>query len=228
MISVYLLGDSPSFGQASVRPGVKPRMRGSRFSALITRSFGKFRKNLAPRHREKLHLWSTSGAIGQEVGNMSPKLTFLASVVCLSVALVSHAHAFVVYSVFNPAAPPFPFVLFTYDSPSFITTDTTVPVADLSANPKNSITSVEFIPISTDPLDPGVTVSELDVFQSAAAEQVRYYPEGTFTGYGVTPGLFGSFGYPNSDLRVAAPEPATIAVLGVGLLGLLGLRRRLS
>jgi PEP-CTERM motif len=157
---------------------------------------------------------------------MSSKIGVLASALGLSVAMIPHAHADVVYTVQNPFAAPFPFILFVYDSPTFITTDTTVPAAQLAfANPLNSITSVEFTPSSTDPALSEVG-SELEVFQSSAPEQLRYYPEGTFTQFGVTPGLLGSAGYPNSELNVAAPEPATIGLLGMGLLSLLGLRRR--
>jgi hypothetical protein len=50
--------------------------------------------------------------------------------------------------------------------------------------------------------------------------------QGTFTQVGVTPGDSNSFGYPNSMLSVETPEPGTVGLLGVGLLGLFGLRRR--
>jgi hypothetical protein len=128
--------------------------------------------------------------------------------------------------VFNPTSPPYPFVLFTYDSPAgFISgaAETVVPVADLAfANPMNTITEVDFIPVSiTHPGD-----SELDVLQSGASEQFRYYPEGTFTEFGVTPGLPGSQGGSHSMLSVAVPEPASIAMLGVALTAMLSLRRR--
>ena len=55
---------------------------------------------------------------------------------------------------------------------------------------------------------------QLDVFQSSAPEQSRYYPRGTFTTLGVTPGDSSSFGYPNSKLRVAAPEPRHVRITG--------------
>jgi len=156
---------------------------------------------------------------------MSPKITFLASALGLSVALASHAHADVIYTVLNPANN---FTLFVYDSPTFITTDTAVGVAQLAfANPLNTITSVDFIPDSL--TFPGT--SEIDVNQSGAADQFRYYPLGTFTQFGVTKGDSNSFGFPNSELSVAAPEPSTIALLGAslfGLFGLLGLRRRVG
>ncbi len=137
-------------------------------------------------------------------------------------ALAPPARASVIYTVQNPAAPPHPFILFVYDSPTFITTDTIVPVEDLTfANPANTITSVEFIPASS--THPGT--SEIDVLQSGASDQFRYYPDGTFTQYGVTPGDSNSFGYPNSELSVAAPEPATIGLFATGLLAIAALRR---
>ena len=65
-------------------------------------------------------------------------------------------------------------------------------------------------------------------------DQFRWFPLGTFAQYGTTPGLgtgcggcFGdSFGFPNSELVVAASEPSAIGLLGMGLIGLLALRRR--
>jgi PEP-CTERM motif-containing protein len=151
---------------------------------------------------------------------MCLKPTLLASAIALGVVTMSRAQAEVVYTVFNSANN---FTLFVYDSPDFITTDTMVGVAQLAfANPLNSITSVDFIPDSS--TFPGT--SELDVLQSAAPEQFRYYPQGTFTQVGVTPGDSNSFGYPNSMLSVETPEPGTVGLLGVGLVGLFGLRRR--
>jgi hypothetical protein len=77
------------------------------------------------------------------------------------------------------------FTLLVYDSPTFITTDTTVSVSQLTfANPLNPIASVDFIPSSSTFPD----TSEVDVNQIGAADQFRYYPEGTFTKFGVTPG----------------------------------------
>lgn len=154
------------------------------------------------------------------------KAGLLASAVGLSLAVPPGAHADVIYEVFNPSNPPFPFVLFVYDSPGFITTDTTVSAAQLAfINPLNLITSVDFIPDSTSM--PGD--AELDVFETnTPTEQVRYYPSGTFDEVGVTAGLSGSAGYPNSMLSVAIPEPSSIALFGfgAGALGLLALRRR--
>ena len=115
---------------------------------------------------------------------MTPKQVFVALLLGLTAILPSQAHADVLYTVFNPAAPPFPFTLFIYEAPGFITSDTTVSAVQLNfANPKNTITSVAFLPDSI--THPGM--SELDVFQSSAPlEQVRYYPLGTFDAVGVT------------------------------------------
>ena len=156
----------------------------------------------------------------------------LAAAIGLCLANVHRAKAEVIYTVFNPVAAPFPFVLFVYDSPTFITTDTTVDVAHLAfANSANTITGVEFKPSSSG-------VSELDVFQSGGGadqtfngNQFRYYPLGTFDQYGVTPGTDDasgapSFGMPNSMLSVEAPEPGTFGLLAAGLIGLFGLHRR--
>ena len=140
------------------------------------------------------------------------------------------AQAFVVYTVDNPSKH---FTLFTYDAPSFITADTLVPAASLTyfaAPPANFISSVEFIPSSSDLAHLGLP--EVDVFQysggppqSFTGDQFRWYPDDTFTHYGVTPGVTGSFGFPASELIVAAPEPATIGLLGAGLFGLFAFRR---
>jgi hypothetical protein len=149
---------------------------------------------------------------------MVSKIALLALAVGTFVTVAPRAQAFVVYTVDNPVAN---FTLFAYDSPSFVTTNTAVPASGLAfVNPLNAITSVDFIPSNSTGL------SEVDVFQSVGGTQVRFYPAGTFTEYGVTPGLTGSFGFPNSQLIVAAPEPPTMGLLGVGLFGLLALRRR--
>lgn len=158
---------------------------------------------------------------------MFSKIAVLALALGASAAIVPPAQASVVYTSYNTAVQ---FTLFIYDLPGFITTDTTVPVSDLAfANPLNTITSVEFIPSSS--TFPGT--SEVAVFQSAGGpdqsftgNQFRYYPEGTFTQFGVTPGDINSFNFPNSELIVAAPEPSTIGLLGAGLFGMFALRRR--
>ncbi|MBV9937562.1 MAG: autotransporter domain-containing protein [Acidobacteriaceae bacterium] len=135
---------------------------------------------------------------------MSPKINLLASALGLWAALASLAQAEVVYTVKNPAVS---FTLFTYDSPTFITTDTVVPVANLAfANPVSTITSVHFIPFSSSLTHPGT--SELVVFGEPEGTAFRYYPLGTFTRLGITPGEMGSFGFPNSELVVTATFPS--------------------
>lgn len=68
------------------------------------------------------------------------------------------------------------------------------------------------------------------VFDPSAgmAEQFRYYPEDAFAQFGVYPPSNPvSANYPTSELSVAAtPEPSTIVLLGAGLFGMFGLRRR--
>ena len=132
----------------------------------------------------------------------------------------------VVYTVFNPVAPPFPFVLFSYDSPGFITTDRTVSAAQLAfINPLNDITSVQFILHSADPAHLGD--EELDVFETnAPPEESRYFPTGTFESLGVTAALTGSFGAPNTRLSVATPAPFSLGLLSVGAIWLSAWRYR--
>jgi len=126
---------------------------------------------------------------------MCLKSALLASALAFSLGMTSRAQAEVVYTVFNPANH---FTLFVYDSPDFITIGTMVGVGQLAfANPLNSIMSVDFIPDSS--TFPGT--SELDVVQSSAPEQFRYYPQGTFTQVGVTPGDSNSFGYTTTPLK---------------------------
>ncbi|SEF15075.1 outer membrane autotransporter barrel domain-containing protein [Rhizobiales bacterium GAS191] len=132
---------------------------------------------------------------------MSPKITFLATGLGLSAAFAMPAQAEVVYTVKNP---PLNFTLFIYDSPTFITTDTVVAGADLAyANLPSTITSVHFIPSSSSLMHPGT--SEVVIFGEPEGTAFRYYPQGTFTQFGVTPGEMGSFGFPNSVLAVSAP-----------------------
>jgi hypothetical protein len=161
----------------------------------------------------------------------------------VALALVSlPAHAFVSYTVENPTVN---FVLFTYDSPTFITSDITVPVSSLAyfaPPPLNFITQVEFIVSSTDNSkflgQPEIIVDQSSGGppQTFTGTELRWFPDGTFTQYGVTKGLgtgcgcaTDSFGYPNSELVVAAPEPSAIRTFGAGVLGLIALgklRRR--
>jgi hypothetical protein len=164
------------------------------------------------------------------------RAAILALALGIGAAVAPQAQAYVIYKLDNPARN---FTLLIYHSPGFITTDTVVPVADLfyfAPPPLNFISSVEFIPSSSNASHPGLP--EVDVFQysggppqSFTGNQYRWYPEGTFTHYGVTkgidgPGLDQSFGFPNSQLVVAAPEPSTIGSVTAGLFGLLAWWRR--
>ena len=142
---------------------------------------------------------------------MSSKIALLASGLGLSAALASPAQAEVVYTVKNPAVN---FTLFIYDLPTFIRTDTTVAVAGLAfANPVSTITSVHFIPSSSSLMHPGT--SELVVFGEPEGTAFRYYPQGTFTQFGVTPGEMGSFGFPNSELVVGLAQTTPLASLAL-------------
>jgi hypothetical protein len=82
--------------------------------------------------------------------NMVSKLALLALAVGALVVEAPRAAAFVAYTVDNPARD---FTLFTYDSPTFITSDVTIPVSDLAyfaPPPLNFISQVQFIVSSND------------------------------------------------------------------------------
>ena len=144
---------------------------------------------------------------------------------------VQQANADVFYQVENRASG---YLFFIYHSPNFITTTTTVLPSQLTfLNPAGATTtSIVFIPDST--TYPGT--SELDVLNPTPtiAEEFRYYPGGTFTQYGVTPGDEHSFGYPASvlnvtdyaDYTVPTPEPSAATLFATSFMALVGLRRR--
>jgi hypothetical protein len=152
---------------------------------------------------------------------MRTRTALLTSALTLGIAIVSPAWADVIYSVTNPSAD---FVFFKYDSPTFITTDTLVPASALSFN--NTIhpaTLVDFIIAS--PLDPGFADVQITInpVPGVPAVQDKFIPAVDLARYGMFQAAPGSFGYPNSFVEVAAPEPTSIAILGAGLVGLLGL-----
>jgi hypothetical protein len=157
---------------------------------------------------------------------MFTRTMLLASALGLVGATVSPAHAYIVYSVFNPSAN---FVFFTYEAPDFITTDTVVPGSALTFN--NTIHPATFVDfIMSSPLDPGSSDVQITInpVPGVPTVQDKFVPEGDLAQYGTYQAEIGSFGYPNSFVKVAAPEPTSLALLGmgVGLLGLLGLYRR--
>jgi hypothetical protein len=155
---------------------------------------------------------------------MPIKIVSLALAPVLALLIASPAQAFVVYSVINPSAN---FVFFTYEAPTFIMTDTLVPGSALTFN--NTIhpaTSVDFI-ISS-PLNPGFADVQITInpIPGVPAVQDKFVPAIDLTQYGTWQAAAGSYGFPNSFVEVAAPEPAAVGLLGIGLAGLLALRRR--
>jgi hypothetical protein len=152
------------------------------------------------------------------------RLKIFSLALALAVVVTSRADAYVVYSVINPSAD---FVFFTYEAPTFITTDTFVPESALTFN--NTIhpaTSVDFI-ISS-PLKPGFADVQITInpLPGVPAVQDKFVPAIDLTQYGTWQAAAGSYGFPNSFVEVAAPEPAAVGLLGIGLAGLLALRRR--
>jgi hypothetical protein len=148
------------------------------------------------------------------VGAMAPA----ANASTITTRLTAPPPTWVAYSLFNPIQQ---FTVIVGGWPSgLITSDTTFSGWELAVNPE-AITSVDFI-ISSRSM-PGD--SELDVFFASSPEQVSWLPEGEFATDGAHQFVAGSFGYPNSYLLVAAPEPATMALLVTGLVGMLGVYR---
>jgi hypothetical protein len=150
------------------------------------------------------------------MGAMAPGAN--ASTITTSETVTVGPPAWVTYSLFNPM-PQFTVIIGGWPS-GLITSDTTFSGWELVPNPE-AITSVDFI-ISSRSM-PGD--SELDIFFASSPEQVSWLPAGEFATDGVHRFVAGSFGYPNSYLLVAAPEPSSMALLVAGLVGLLGLHR---
>jgi PEP-CTERM motif len=158
---------------------------------------------------------------------MLMRTTLLASAFGLLAATAPlPANAFVIYSVINPTAD---FVFFTYDSPGFITSDTPVPGSALAFN--NSLhpaTSVDFITAS--PLNPGFADVQITInpVPGVPTVQDKFAPAADLDQYGTYQAAMGSFGFPNSFVQVAAPEPASAALLGLGMVALFAVRRRVT
>jgi hypothetical protein len=149
---------------------------------------------------------------------MRTKPVSFAFALASALAIASPARAFVVYSVENPATN---FVFFTYDSPTFITTDTLVPASALTFN--NTVhpaTSVDFI-ISS-PLDPGFADVQITINPTPGVPTVqdKFVLATQLTEYGTWQVAPGSWFYPNSFVQVAAAEPASLTLLAMGLAGL--------
>ena len=149
---------------------------------------------------------------------MRTKPISLAFALALAIAIASPARAFVVYSVGSPSAN---FVFFTYDSPTFITTDTFVPASALTFN--NTVhpaTSVDFV-ISS-PLKPGFADVQITINPTPGLPTVqdKFVLATQLTEYGTWQVAPGSWFYPNSFVTVAAPEPASLMLLAVALAGL--------
>jgi hypothetical protein len=79
--------------------------------------------------------------------------------------------------------------------------------------------------IIASPLDPGFADVQITInpVPGVPAVQDKFIPAVDLARYGMFQAAPGSFGYPNSFVEVAAPEPTSIAILGAGLVGLLGL-----
>lgn len=157
---------------------------------------------------------------------MFSRMALLASALTAMALIPTLAGATVIYSVTNPSAN---FVFFVYESPTFITSDTLVTAAELTFN--NTIhpaKTVEFIIAS--PLEPGYADVQITIDPSPPTPTVqdKFVLAEDLTIPGHYQAAPGSVGYPNTYVDVAVPEPASLFVFGIGVLGLAGVRRARS
>jgi hypothetical protein len=177
-----------------------------------------------PQH-EVFKLFLLGSLEPKNTGEFRMKRIWTASLgLLMAAAAASQANASIIYEVFNPSAN---FVFFIYDSPQFITTDTLGPRFKPRLQQFGSSGHIRrlhyLVPVGSgvcrradhDRPSPGVPTVQDKFVLAADLGQFGTYQFAT-----------GSFGYPNSFLLVAAPEPSSVALLSVALLGFVGLGRR--